>query len=444
MGYFPFFIDIKGKKGLVVGGGRVAARKVEKLLPFSPRLTLIAPVILKELKENSGVSCLERRFRDEDVEGCMFVIAASDDEALNTHVASLCREKGILVNVVDCKENCSFLFPALVKEGKLTVGISTEGASPQAAAQLRSMTAQQVPSRMEEILDDLAELREAAKEQLPDPVKRAAFLKEAADLCMEKNRPLTEKEKDALLQGSEPEGKVILAGAGCGAFDLITIRALRAIRYAQVIVYDDLLDERLLAYAPESCEKIYVGKRSGKHSMPQQEINRVLIQKAKQGKQVVRLKGGDPFVFGRGGEEILALKKEGIETSLIPGITSAVALPEAAGIPVTHRGISGSFHVMTGHREEEGKDFWEELEKLSGISGTLIFLMGFQRLEEIAQKLIQYGKKPETPAAVIHGDFNGKIRVVKGTLEDIGEKTKADALKPPAVIVVGESAGLSL
>lgn len=444
MGYFPFFIDIEGKKGLVAGGGRVAARKVEKLLPFNPQITVIAPVILKELKENREVSCLERNFKDEDVEDCMFVIAASDDEALNAHIASLCREKGILVNVVDCKENCSFLFPALVKEGKLTAGISTEGASPQAAARLRSTLAQYTPSRIEETLDFLAQLRETAKEQIPDPAKRATFLKEAADLSMEKNRPLTEEETEALLEGSQPKGKVILAGAGCGAFDLITVKALRAITHAQVIVYDDLLDERLLTHAPESCQKIYVGKRSGKHSMPQQEINHILIEKAKQGKQVVRLKGGDPFVFGRGGEELLALQKAGIETSLIPGITSAVALPEAAGIPVTHRGLSGSFHVITGHREKEGETFWKELEKLSDISGTLVILMGFQRLNEIAVRLIQYGKNPETPAAVIHGSFDGKVQTVRGTLANIKEKTQAAALNPPAIIVIGECAGLSL
>ncbi len=191
MGYFPFFIDIEGKKGLVVGGGTVAARKVEKLLPFSPEITVIAPVILTELKENKAISCMEKEFTDEAVENCTFVIAASDDGALNAHVSALCREKGILVNAVDDMENCGFLFPALIREGKLTVGISTEGASPYGAAKLRDLIRKQIPSQIEEILDFLAQVRKEAKEQIPDPAERACFLKAAAELCMERNMPVS-------------------------------------------------------------------------------------------------------------------------------------------------------------------------------------------------------------------------------------------------------------
>ena len=444
MGYFPFFIEIEDKRGLVIGGGKVAARKIEKLLPFHPRLTVIAPVILNELKENSAISCLERDFTEEDVEGNLFVIAASDNKALNARVSALCRERGILVNVVDDKEACGFLFPALVREGKLTIGISTEGASPQTAANLRGKTASEVPSRIEEILDFLAFLREDAGEQIPDSAKRSRFLKEAANLCMEKNRPLTEEEITCLRQESQPKGRVVLVGAGCGAFDQITMEAFKAVQRAQVLVYDDLIDRRLLAYAPESCEKIYVGKRSGKHSMRQQEINDLLFQKAKQGKEVVRLKGGDPFVFGRGGEEIQALRKAEIETVYMPGVTSAIALPGAAGIPVTHRGLSRSFHVFTGHAAENGMDFPEDMERISQLTGTLVFLMGFQHLEEIAQGLIEWGKAPETPAAVIQGGFDGKVKAVRGTLKDIAGKVEAVHMKTPAVIVIGESAGLWL
>lgn len=444
MGYFPFFIDIEGKKGLVVGGGRIAAHKVEKLLPFMPELTVIAPVILRELMDNPALICLKRDFADEDLEGKMFVITASDDVRLNAHVAELCRAKNILVNVVDDKEACGFLFPALVKEGNLAIGISTQGASPQVASDMRSRMAGMLPARMEEILDYLARLREYAREKIPQDEQRSRFLKEAACLCMEKNRPLTEDERAYLLEAAPKKGSVVLVGAGCGAFDLITLKGLNALHYAQVLVYDDLLDKRLLAHAAESCEKIYVGKRNGKHSMPQEEINRLLIEKARQGKRVVRLKGGDPFVFGRGGEEILALCKEGIEVQEIPGITSAVGLPAAAGIPLTHRGVSRSFHVITGHGKDGKEGIMKELEQLAGISGTLVILMGFQYLEEISRRLMKSGKKPETPVAVVSGDFDGKVQTVRGMLADIAQKAEAAKFASPAVIVVGNAAGLDL
>lgn len=452
MGYFPFFIDITEKKGLIVGGGKVAAHKVEKLLPFEPQLTVIASEILPELLDNESLICKQRCFKEEDLEGQFFVVAASDDRKLNAHIAGLCRERAILVNVADQKEDCGFLFPSLVKEGKLTVGISTGGASPQVAAEIRSQVAQTLPGSMEEILDQLAALRTEAKARIGEEAKRTVFLKKAACFCMEKNRPLAQEEKESLYAECEKaphRGFVTLVGAGCGAFDFITVKGLNAIKKAQVLVYDDLIDGRLLAYASESCEKIYAGKRSGRHSMPQEEINGLLIEKGLQGKQVVRLKGGDPFVFGRGGEELLALKEAGIETEVIPGITSAIAVPGAAGIPVSHRNAARSFHVMTGHFSEQGvtskeERFSEDLKALAALEGTLVFLMGFAHLREICEKLMAYGKSPDTPAAVIHGNCDGSAFAIRGTLGDIAEKVGHSEMKTPAVIVIGETAGMDL
>lgn len=451
MGYFPFFIDIGKKPGLIVGGGRIAAHKVEKLLPFEPRLTVVAPEILPTLRENPRIVCKERDFMESDVDGMCFVIAASDDERLNARISSLCGERGILVNVADDKEKCGFLFPALVKEGALTVGISTEGASPRTAALLRSEIAAMIPCGMEEILDFLADLRVTAKKCIEDGSRRAAFLKEAALFCMEQGRILTEKEvKDRIAAASGAEetssstGSVTLVGAGCGSYDLITVKGLNAVRKAQVLVYDDLLDERLLTHVSESCEKIYVGKRSGKHSMIQERINELLIEKAGQGKYVVRLKGGDPFVFGRGGEEMQALAAAGIPAEEIPGITSSIAVPAAAGIPVTHRGLSRSFHVITGHTAE-GRDVWaEELKNAAKLEGTCIFLMGLGRLEEIAEKLMDYGKAPDTPAAVVHGNFDGTAETVRGSLRNIADKVREAGMKTPGVIVIGGTAGMEL
>lgn len=432
MGYFPFFMDIEGKSGLIVGGGEVARRKVLKLMPFQPRLTVVAPVIARELLADKALTCVQRAFREEDILGQMFVIAASDEADVNRKVGRLCREKNIPVNVADEKEACSFLFPALVKEGRLTIGISTEGASPAMAGKIRSSVEASLPHGIGEELERLANLREQVKKEIPAGEHRTEILKQAAQNYADGTCRVTGQEK----------GKVILAGAGCGAYDLITVRGLNAVRDARVLVYDDLIDERLLSHTGESCEKIYVGKRNGKHSMPQEEINALLIAKAKEGKLVVRLKGGDPFVFGRGGEEILALRQAGIEVEEIPGISSAVAVPAASGIPVTHRGISRSFHVITGHGAEGG--LTEKMETLAALKGTLIFLMGLGKIKEITEGLISCGKPESTPAAVIRGGFADTAQTIRGCLGDIAAKTKQSGLMPPAVIVIGECAGMDL
>lgn len=328
MGYFPFFIELKGKKGLIIGGGKIAEHKVEKLLPFGASLTVVAPVIAPKLKENPAVKCIEREFAEDDLEGVLFAVAASDDEKLNGYISRICQEKGILVNVVDDKEKCGFLFPALVKEGALTAGISTEGASPQVAALLRSEVASVLPEKTAEILDYLSDLRDIAKERISDKQKRAKFLKETALLCMEKNRALTGEETEQRIQQYEGEisgnrkktGNVVFVDAGCGAYDLLTVRGLNAVRKAEVLIYDDEIDMRLLDHASESCEKIFAGKRTGMHRMQQEQLNALLLEKAKQGKTVVCLESVEPSVFGSDREGIPALGKAGIFVAEIPGI----------------------------------------------------------------------------------------------------------------------------
>ncbi len=233
-------------------------------------------------------------------------------------------------------------------------------------------------------------------------------------------------------------GKVILTGAGCGSFDLITIRGMEELRRCDVVIYDSLIDMRLLDFAPQA-EKICVGKRAGQHSAKQEEINALLVEKALAGKSVVRLKGGDPFVFGRGGEEILELKKHDIPFAVIPGVTSSVAVPELAGIPVTHRKEARSFHVITGHTADSRTP--ENLAQYAKLSGTLVFLMGLNSLPEISQGLISCGKPADTPAAIISNGATRFERTVRGTLADIVEKVREAELTAPAIIVVGETAG---
>ena len=336
MAYFPFFVDIDGRNGLIVGGGKIALHKLQKLLPYEPVLKIVAPEISVDMKQTAlenNICVIERLFERSDLTQMYFVIAASDNADVNAEIGKLCREQNILVNVVDNKELCSFLFPSLVKMGNLSIGISTEGTSPEIAAEMRSRIASMVPADMDAILVYLGSLRTLAKTYIEEDSKRALFLKEMARVCMDCNAVFDEQETMRRMESyiyceKTSATKVLLVGAGCSSFDLITMRGLRAIRQAQVLVYDDLIDQRLLEHASERCERIYVGKRSGKHSMSQEQINTLLVQKAKEGSLVVRLKGGDPFVFGRGMEEMLALRRANICVEYIPGVTSCITIPE--------------------------------------------------------------------------------------------------------------------
>ena len=241
---------------------------------------------------------------------------------------------------------------------------------------------------------------------------------------------------------TEKTGCVWLIGAGCGSADLITVRGLRLLRQCDVVVYDDLIDSALLAEAPRQAKRIYMGKRCGKHSAPQEEISRVLVEEAQSGRRVARLKGGDPYVFGRGGEEALALRDSGIPYEEVPGISSAIAIPAAAGIPVTHRGVSRSLHIITGHTAAGGLP--DGAAHLAALDGTLVFLMGLSHLEQIAGSLLETGKSPDTPAAVISGGNAAHPAAVRATLGTIAQRAREADVRPPAVIVVGGTAGMDL
>lgn len=443
MAYFPFFMELEGREGLVAGGGAVALRKLQKLLPYGPRITVAAPELLPEIEALPGLALLRRAFEPSMLEGKRFVIAATDSREANREIAALCRERGIPVNVVDDRESCTFLFPALVKRGDLTVGVTTGGASPSAAAWVRRRAAEAVPEDFGELLAYLASLRPLVRERIPE-ARRAAVFSRLFSACLEGGFPLEEAALEAALEGGAESGKVYLVGAGCGAADLITVRGLRLLERCGAVVYDDLLAPELLDAAPEGAERIYVGKRRGRRSMAQEDINALLISRAREGKTVVRLKGGDPFVFGRGGEEALALQAAGIRWEYVPGITSAVAVPGWAGIPATHRGVSRSVHVVTAHTADSPDGLPEGFEELARLPGTLLFLMGLSRLGEIARRLIGAGLPPETPAAVISGENAPRPMAVRGTLGDIAEKAREAGAEAPAVIAVGGTAGMDL
>lgn len=440
MGWFPFFIQLEGARGLLVGGGRVALRKAEKLLPFGAQLTVVAPCICPPLAALPGLTLCRRAFADSDLSPAPdFVIAATGDRALDRRIAALCRARRILVNVVDDPAACGFYFPALVQRGRLCIGISTGGASPTAAAWLRQKIEALLPPGFDGILDRLAARREAVKAEGGSEAKRAERLQQA--FALELAAAEAPHAPAAARENAGP-GRVALVGAGCGRADLITVRGLRLLQQCRAVVYDDLIDTALLDTAPAGAERIYVGKRSGRHSAPQAEINAALIALAQRGGLTVRLKGGDPYVFGRGGEEALALQRAGIPFEVVPGITAAIAVPAEAGIPVTHRSVSRAVHIITAHTQDETPDFsrWAAL----AADGTLVFLMGLQRLPQIAAGLLAGGLPPQTPAAVLSGGNAPHPAAVRANLGEITDAARAAGVEAPAVIVVGDVAGMEL
>ena len=440
MGWFPFFIQLEGARGLLVGGGRVALRKAEKLLPFGAQLTVVAPCICPPLAALPGLTLCRRAFADSDLSPAPdFVIAATGDRALDRRIAALCRARRILVNVVDDPAACGFYFPALVQRGRLCIGISTGGASPTAAAWLRQKIEALLPPGFAGILDRLAARREAVKAEGGSEAKRAERLQQA--FALELAAAEAPRAPAAAWENAGP-GRVALVGAGCGRADLITVRGLRLLQQCRAVVYDDLIDTALLDTAPAGAERIYVGKRSGRRSAPQAEINAALIALAQRGGLTVRLKGGDPYVFGRGGEEALALQRAGIPFEVVPGITAAIAVPAEAGIPVTHRGVSRAVHIITAHTQDETPDFsrWAAL----AADGTLVFLMGLQRLPQIAAGLLAGGLPPQTPAAVLSGGNAPHPAAVRASLGEITDAARAAGVEAPAVIVVGDVAGMEL
>lgn len=456
MSYFPFFKEIEGEKCLVIGGGKVAARKISRLKEFGVKIKVVAPSIVSDIEAMAqacdNISVERRIITPQDIENADFVIAAAGEEA-DKEAARLCKERSIPVNVVDNQELCDFIFPSIIRKGDMVAGFVTGGKSPHVAAKIRRDCEMNISDNIEDILDYLARIRKLAKDRISDERKRAAYIREVSEFCMKADRVCSNKEENAFLQKYlDNRSETVLpgaalVGAGCGSYELITIKGLNEIRRAEVIVYDDLIDEHLLEFAPESCELIYAGKRSGRHSKAQEEINELLVEKALEGRYIVRLKGGDPYVFGRGGEEALALKAHGIPVHEVPGVTSGIGLCGMAGIPVTHRGASRGFHVITGHTADNLPPEIEEIrwKSYAKLDETFVFLMGLKSIDMITGKLMRYGKPENTAVAVIHGN-NSEGTYVKlvGTLSDIAEKVKTADFPSPAIIVVGEVASLDL
>lgn len=448
---FPMFVDLKMKRIVVVGGGMVALRKIKKLAPYGGRICVVAPEVMHEIQVMKDVEVHQKEFEDSDLNPRpALVIAATDRMECNLHISKLCHEQNIPVNVVDNPDDCSFIFPALVQKGTFSAGICTGGASPAAAVHFKEKLQGMLPENIDDILSWLEEKRIELKAVFPSQAKRAGVFRTIFEACLKKGAPLSEEELAYCLKGANEEdslvikGSVALVGAGCGKADLITVRGLRLLQKCEAVVYDDLIDPELLEYVPETALRIYMGKRSGAHSAPQKEINNKLIDLAKAGLKVVRLKGGDPYLFGRGGEEMLALIEAGVPCQEVPGIPSAIGIAAEAGIPVTHRGASRGLHIVTAHTSDTEDKLPEDFDALAGLSGTLVFLMGLKQLPRIVERLIQAGKSKDTPCAVISGGNSANPKQVRSVLECIVEEVERAQVQSPAIIIVGEVASINL
>ncbi len=415
-GVLPVAIPVAGRPVLVVGGGRVAERRVSDLVQAGASVTVIAPratPVLERMANQGNIRLLRRTFRASDADGREAAYAATDDARVNVRVARACRRRGVPVNVADRPELCSFYSMATVRRGSLVIAVGTGGASPGLAARVRR--------EVEAVFDG----------------RWAGFARRLGRARHEHRQALGSVErKSAPIGRDAAAASITLVGAGPGAVDLITIRGLRALQAADVVVYDRLVAPELLAEARPDAELVDVGKTPGEHSVDQHVVSALLVGFASRGLRVCRLKGGDPVVFGRGGEEAIALANAGFAVEFVPGVTSAIAAAECAGIPVTHRGVAASFTVVTGNTREGGLE--PDWGALALIPGTLVILMGVARLREIAESLMAAGKAPDTPAALVRWGATDRQQTLEAVLGTISERAAAEEWKPPSVIVVGD------
>ncbi|WP_417662145.1 siroheme synthase CysG [Pseudomonas sp.] len=446
MDFLPLFHKLKDRLVLVVGGGEVAVRKARLLADAGARLRVVAPDIraeLSEMVEAGGGELLLRGYQAEDLEGITLIIAATDDEPLNAQISAQAQALGIPVNVVDAPALCSVIFPAIVDRSPLIVAITSGGDAPVLARLIRAKIETWIPSTYGQLAGLAKKFRAQVKSLFPNVQQRRVFWEDVfqgqvaesvfAGKLHEGERLLAEK-----VAGAAPQmlGEVYLVGAGPGDPDLLTFRALRLMQQADVVLYDRLVAPAIIELCRRDAERIYVGKQRSDHAVPQEQINQRLVDLAKQGKRVLRLKGGDPFIFGRGGEEIEQLAANGIPFQVVPGITAASGCAAYAGIPLTHRDHAQSVRFVTGHLKDGSSDLpWTEL---TASSQTLVFYMGLVGLPVICQQLIAHGRAASTPAALIEQGTTQNQRVYTGTLADLPQLVAEHAVRAPTLVIVGE------
>jgi len=449
MEHLPIFLDINGKRTVVVGGGVIAARKADLLLRAGSDVTIVAPELgdeLKLLKETYTFNHKADKLTAEDLNGCVVVFGTAEDDSLNDELCELAANAGILVNVSDKTESCDFIMPAVVDRTPLLVAISSGGTSPLLVRMLKARFETTIPAAYGRLAEFAGSYRDRIKELIPNLTRRRRFWEAMVSGPVAEHLFSNQLEQAELLMGSQlkeaavagdkpPVGEVYLVGTGPGDPDLLTFRALRLMQQADVVLYDRLIGDGILNLVRRDAERIYVGKLPENHSVPQEEIGKMLIRLALEGKRVLRLKGGDPFVFGRGGEEIEALSEHGIAFQVIPGVTAAVGCASYAGIPLTHRDHAQGCMFVTGH-EKDGKLNlnWKSLIQPRQ---TVVVYMGLSSIAAITGGFIANGADPATPAAIIENGTRAGQRVITGTLESLSEQTKEAGIKSPALIIVG-------
>jgi uroporphyrin-III C-methyltransferase/precorrin-2 dehydrogenase/sirohydrochlorin ferrochelatase len=449
--FYPVFLNLRGRRAVVIGGGAVAEQKVLGLLSAGAHVTVVSPETtprLAELAAAGEIDLRRRPYRSGDLAGAWLAIAGTDDRAANAQVWAEAERDGVLLNAVDDLDHCSFIAPAIHREGDVTVAVSTSGKSPALAARLRRRVGRLVGPAEARLCDLLGELRPELAARVPDTRARTALWYRIVDsdvieFVRRGDMEGARERIDELVDGPHPlapspfgrGGTVYLVGAGPGDPGLITAKGLEILRSADVVVYDRLVAPSLIAEAPPTAERVSVGKRAHGAGAEQEDINALLVERARRGLRVVRLKGGDPFVFGRGAEECEALHAAEVPFHVVPGVTSAIAVPAAAGIPVTHRRLASAFAVVTGHECAGASDLdWEALARVP----TLVVLMGLSALPEITARLLEHGGDPDTPAAAIASGTLPAQRTVVATLATLAARVREEGLEPPATVVVGE------
>ena len=441
--FYPVFLDLRGRRAVVIGGGAVAEQKVHGLVGAGAHVTVVSTDVtpaLGALARRNAIEHKRRPYRRGDLKGAWLAIAATDDRGTNGAVWAEAEQLGVPLNAVDDLEHCSFIAPAVHRKGDITVAVSTAGKSPALAVRLRQRIARLVGRAEARLCELLGELRPGLAERVPDTPARTALWYRIVDSdvidFVRRGDIEGARGRMAELVGPHPlspspfgrGGTVYLVGAGPGDPGLITAKGLELLRSADVVVYDRLVSPALVAQAPAEAERILRGT-------DQQDVNALLIDRAREGLNVVRLKGGDPFVFGRGAEECEALAAAGVSYEVIPGVSSAIAVPAAAGIPVTHRRVASGFAVVAGHECDGRSDLdWEALSRMP----TLVVLMGLAALPDVVARLRAQGAPADAPVAVIASGTLPEQRTVVGTLDDIAELVDAAGLEPPATIVIGE------
>jgi uroporphyrin-III C-methyltransferase/precorrin-2 dehydrogenase/sirohydrochlorin ferrochelatase len=441
---FPLFLKLAGRKVLVVGGGPVAAAKVRALREAGAEIMVVAPEIHPELRaaaEAGVLSIAPRPFADSDLEGAWFVVAAAPPE-VNRAVTAAAEARRLFVLAVDHPAAASAYGAAIVRRGGVTVAVSTDGRAPALAGLLREGLEAVLPDELESWTAEAERQRALWKAAGVPMAERRPLLLDAL------NRLYTEREaavdvsqsSDAALAAATPRGRVSLVGAGPGAPDLVTVRGARRLGEADVVLYDALASEHLRELAPRA-RWFYVGKRACRQSIGQDVLNRLLVKYGRRGLHVVRLKCGDPFVFGRGAEEALALAEAGIACEVIPGVSTAIAAPALAGIPVTHRGMASSFAVLTGHHEDT---YAPLLDAFAPGSLTLVVMMGLRQRARVAERLIARGWDRETPAAVVVGASTPQAWRWIGTLAGLGgAEIPPESSSAPGLLVIGQVVSLA-